>query len=210
LKRFVPPLLVLALGLVAASTPALAQATPPYKCTIVVGGGANPKENGTQLLNAMIQIGETGPDNRWLVRLEPGVSAELRDLSVQNISTANSEGILLESSNARVTRVNVQARGAMGAHSIRIYRPSEAITPVLTDLELTASNASPSHYATGVFIVTANPVIRNVSVTINDSPNNEKASGGVDFLSLVRGGVGRPWRTEREAWNSFTQALPLP
>ena len=214
MKRSVTPLLALALSLAAASS-ALAQATPPYKRTVLVGGGANPNENGTQLLNAIVQIGETGPNNRWLVRLEPGiynldfstlvrknfvdvegsgrgvttitsranltiqfppdVSAELRDLAVQNFASVPglAEGILLESSKARVSRVNVLARGATSAHSIRVHFAAEAIAPVLTDLQLTASNTSPNHYATGVFIATANPVVRNVSVTINDSPNIE-------------------------------------
>lgn len=227
MKRSMALLLAFVFSLAAASTPALAQATPPYKRTILVGGGTNPRVNGTRLLNALAQTGATGPNNRWLVRLEPGVynldsssmvmknfvdvegsgrgvttitsranltirfppdvSAELRDLTVQNFASVPglAEGILLESSKARVSRVNVLARGATSAHSIRVHFAAEAITPVLTDLQLTASNTSPNHFATGLLIATANPVVRNVAVTLSDSPNIEAISVSLGSDALL-------------------------
>lgn len=57
IRRFI---LFLVLGFVTA-TSMLAQAPPPYKRTILVGGAATPRANGTLLLKALATTGATGP-----------------------------------------------------------------------------------------------------------------------------------------------------
>jgi hypothetical protein len=233
LNHPVSSLLAIVLSL-ATSAPALAQATPPYKRTILVGGATTPRANGTNLLDALAKTGGTGPNNRWLLRLEPGiynldssalivksfvdiegsgrgmttitskadvtllwppeVTAEVRDLTVQNFAgSGSSEGVLLASSNARLSRVNVLARGTQSATAVRIFHPDAVISPVLTDVQVTAFAGSVNHFATGLFIVGANPVVRNLSVNINGSHNIfgvSSAFGGAPLLEDVDISVG--------------------
>lgn len=62
---------LLAIAVVTLAVPAAATAQPRTEVVTAVGG--NPLASGERLLDRLARLGSPGPDNRWLLRLEPGL-----------------------------------------------------------------------------------------------------------------------------------------
>jgi hypothetical protein len=105
------------------------------------------------------------------VILFPEVTAELRELTVENSSSSSvALGVAIVNGNARLSRVNVVATGTGGTIAISVTGAS----PVLDDVTVTTSSSagSSSSKVTGLDLFATTAVLHRVSVSIA-SPNTE-------------------------------------
>ncbi len=167
-SRLVP--LVLGLVFMALSAVAGFAQTPPFTRTVVVNATSNPTTNGTNLINAVLNIPTpTSPNRAWLVKVEPGVF----DLGGRQIVMR--DFVDIEGSGRDVTQI-VSDISNLANGSPTILVPAD-ITAELR--ELTVRNTSIDR-GIGVFVVTDHFLMDEVNVEIETAGDGIGVSIG-DF-----------------------------